>query len=187
MGIFLSKNHEISGARNHVLDPHRCSKVSNSGFNGLKSSKLAVAAVKGERVGMSDQLGDLRRLLSDFSSGGGFDMQNSAMGMSFAPELMTTPADEKHATLPVVEEKKNPPLEATLRKRIKRANFMPGQTQAIVKMVTRMEEQQIVKKQRWETKKMRILEESRKTHQQMCTRGGSKPPKILAFGTIWRQ
>ena len=121
-----------------------------------------VAAVKGERVGMSDQLGDLRRLLSDFSSGGGFDMQNSAMGMSFAPELMTTPADEKHATLPVVEEKKNPPLEATLRKRIKRANFMPGQTQAIVKMVTRMEEQQIVKKQRWETKKMRILEESRK-------------------------
>ena len=42
MGIFLSKNHEISGARNHVLDPHRCSKVSNSGFNGLKSSKLAL-------------------------------------------------------------------------------------------------------------------------------------------------
>ena len=42
MGMFLSKNHEISGARNHVLDPHRCSKVSNSGFNGLKSSKLAL-------------------------------------------------------------------------------------------------------------------------------------------------
>ena len=40
--LVFGKNHEISGARNHVLDPHRCSKVSNFAFNGLKSSKLAL-------------------------------------------------------------------------------------------------------------------------------------------------
>ena len=34
-GIFLE-------TQNRVLDPHRGSKVSNSGFNGLKSSKLAL-------------------------------------------------------------------------------------------------------------------------------------------------
>ena len=28
--------------QNRILDPHRASKVSNSGFNGLKSSKLAL-------------------------------------------------------------------------------------------------------------------------------------------------
>ena len=39
--LVFGKNHEILGARNHVLDPHRCSKVSNFAFNGLKSSKLA--------------------------------------------------------------------------------------------------------------------------------------------------
>ena len=40
--LVFGKNHEISGSQNHVLDPHRCSKVPNFALNGLKSSKLAL-------------------------------------------------------------------------------------------------------------------------------------------------
>ena len=42
----LGKNHKISGSRNRVLDPPRCSKVPNFAFNGLKSSKLALCRGK---------------------------------------------------------------------------------------------------------------------------------------------
>ena len=41
-GVWGAKPLNGGFANDHVLDPHRCSKVSNSGFNGLKSSKLAL-------------------------------------------------------------------------------------------------------------------------------------------------
>ena len=55
--LVFGKNHEISGARNHVLGPHRCSKVSNFAFNGLKSSKLALFRAK-KKIRESLSLGD---------------------------------------------------------------------------------------------------------------------------------